>query len=67
MVVLLCVVVSIVVIDVVNGPWLTLELIRIFMLEFQLGSVICECVCLFACLCVVCFYEFLDGILMFPT
>ena len=40
-----------------------------FMLEFQLGSVICElcgCLCACSCICVfVCLYEFLDGILMF--
>ena len=39
------------------------------MLEFQLGSVICEfCGCLCVCwhVCVfVCLYDFLDGILMF--
>ena len=55
---------------------MTLDLIRIFMLEFQLGSVIgdLDAYCMFVCcvfigvLCVfVCLYEFLDGILMLPT
>ena len=45
----------------VNEPWLTLDLIRIFMLEIQLGSVICDLyaylhvgvlVCVFVWLCV---------------
>ena len=50
---------------------MTLELIRIFMLEFQVGSVmgdlcacwyVCVVVCLFVWLCVV--YISCDGILM---
>ena len=52
---------------VVNGPRLTLDFVRIFMLVNQLGSVMCElCACVYACV-VVCLYDLLDGILMLPT
>ena len=45
----------------VNGPWFTLDFIKIFMLVNQVGSVIGDlCVCV-----VVCLYELWDGILMF--
>ena len=56
----------------VNELWLTLELIRISMLAYQVGSVIGDlCACLYigvfvVCLCdYVCWYELCDGILMF--
>ena len=49
----------------VNELWLPLEFIRIFMLVYQVGSVIGDlCTCLYVCV-LVCLYELCDGFLYF--